>query len=256
MIDIHCHLAYEGLNEIADEVIKQSIAAGMKAIITCAYPKDLQRNYELVKKYPGFLYLSVGLHPIDIKDMTQKEIDGYWDWIRGHANEIVAVGEVGLDKHLFPDESLHKRFVEVYVQGLDLAKELKLPVVLHMRKTLEEGFKLLIENNVKQAVFHCYSGNITLAKEIIDNGYLISLATNINHSKNTKTIAKKFPLDKIVTETDSPFLSPIPNQLNVPQNVSVVISKIAEERKMAFEEVAKITSDNAINFFKLGKFLS
>lgn len=98
MIDVHCHLAYEGLEEIADAVVQQSKQAGMDAIITCAYPKDLQKNLEIVKKYPDFVFLSVGLHPIDIKEMTQQQIDAHWDFIREHAEEIVAVGEIGLRK--------------------------------------------------------------------------------------------------------------------------------------------------------------
>lgn len=256
MIDVHCHLAYEGLNEIADEVVRQSIEAGMKGIITCAYPKDLQRNYELVKKYPGFLYLSVGLHPIDIKDMTQKQIDEHWDWIRGHADEVVAVGEIGLEKKWFSDPELLERFKKVFIQGLNLAKELKKPVVLHLRKAEQEGFDTVVDAGMKEVVFHYYSGNITLAKKIIEKNYMISIPTTIDRSGNLRDIARKFPLEFLLTETDAPFSSPIPNQVNVPQNVALTIKTIAELSKKAVEEVDKITTENAERVFNLGKFVS
>lgn len=251
MFDIHCHLAYEGLVERADEVIQQCKQIGMNGIITCAYPKDLQKNVDLVKKYPGFLYLSVGLHPIEIKDMTQKEIDVYWDFIREHADEIVAVGEIGLEKHWFKEEELLKRFKEVFVQGLDLAKELDKPVVLHLRKAEQEGFDTVVAENMKEVVFHYYSGNITLARQIIEKNYYISIPATINNSSNLKDIAKKFPLEKLLTETDSPFSSPIPNTTNVPQNVRLTIEKIAELRKISFEEVDKQTTENAKHVFRL-----
>jgi len=256
MIDVHCHLAYEGLNEIADEVVKQSIAAGMKGIITCAYPKDLQRNYELVKKYPGFLYLSVGLHPIDIKDMTQKQIDAHWDWIRWHADEIVAVGEIGLEKKHFSEEALLQRFKEVFLQGLELAKELKKPAVLHLRKAEQEGFDTVVAQGMKDIVFHYYSGNITLAKQIIAKNYMISIPTTIGTSGNLRDIARKFPLEFLLTETDAPFSSPIPNQVNVPQNVALTIKTIAELSKKSVDEVDKQTTENAERVFNLGKFVS
>jgi len=256
MIDVHCHLCYQGLDEIKDAVVQQSIAAGMKGIITCAYPKDLQKNYGLVKKYPGFLYLSAGLHPIDIKDMTQKEIDAYWDWIRSHADEIVAVGEIGLEKKEFSDEKLLKRFKEVFIQGLELAKEVKKPVVLHLRKAEQEGFDTVVAEGMKEVVFHYYSGNMTLAKQIIKKNYYISIPTTINNSSNLKDIGKKFPLDRLLTETDAPFSSPIPNQPNVPQNVRLTIEKIAELRKTDFAEVDMQTTANAERVFNLGKFVS
>ena len=256
MIDIHCHLCYQGLDEIKDQVVQQSIEAGMKAIITCAYPKDLQKNYELVKKYPGFLYLSVGLHPIDIKDMTQKEIDAHWDWIREHADEVVAVGEIGLEKKWFTDEKLLARFKEVFIQGLDLAKELKKPVVLHLRKAEQEGYDTVVENGMKEVVFHYYSGNITLAKQIIAKNYMISIPTTIGTSGNLRDIARKFPLEFLMTETDAPFSSPIPNQINVPQNVALTIKTISELGKKSIDEVDKQTTVNAERVFSLGKFVS
>jgi TatD DNase family protein len=251
MIDIHCHLAYEGLVEIVDDVVKQCMQVGMDGIITCAYPKDLQKNVEIVKKYPEFVHLSVGLHPIDIKDMTQQQIDTHWDFIREHADEVVYVGEIGLEKHWFNDEKLLQRFKEIFIQGLDLAKELNKPVVLHLRKAEQEGFDTVVAENMKEVVFHYYSGNMTLAKQIIEKNYFISIPATINNRSTLQDIAKKLPIEKLLTETDSPFSSPIPGAVNVPQNVRLTIEKIAELRKITFEEADKQTTENAKRVFHL-----
>jgi len=257
MIDTHCHLCYEGLNEIKEAVVQQSRQAGLKAIINCAYPGDLKECFELMKKFPGFIFTSVGLHPIDIKDMSQKQIDDHWDFIREHADEIVAVGEIGLEKKWFKEEADLQRFKEVFIQGLDLAKELKKTVVLHLRKAEQEGFDTVVAENMKKVVFHYYSGNITLAKQIVEReNYYISIPTTINNSSTLKDIAKKFPLDRILTETDAPFSSPIPNTTNVPQNIKMTIAKIAELRGVPIKNVDEQTTANAMEAFNLSAFLS
>lgn len=249
MIDCHCHLKYPG-EEIESRILDEA-KKEMTAIVACGYPRDWQKTLEICRKNEGFIFLSLGLHPIDIEKMTDDEIEKYFDIIKNHGKEIVAIGEIGLDYHWYKDEKLNERFREVFIRCLELSKELKLPAVLHLRKAEEEGFKIITEQGIENADFHCYSGNITLAKQIIENGYYISLATNINNSKNSETIAKKFPLEKLLTETDSPFLSPVKDKPNVPQNVKLVIEKIAELRKMSFEEVDKITTENAKRFFNI-----
>jgi len=250
MIDCHCHLSYPGLDEIKEKVIEEA-RKEMNAIITCGYPKDWEKNLELKRKHEGFVFLTLGLHPIDIVKMTDDEIENYFETIRLHADEIVGVGEIGLDKHWYPDEKINERFRKIFVKFLDLAKELDLPVILHLRKAEEEGFEIVTENKMKRVNFHCYAGSMTLAKKIIASGYHISLATNINNSKNSKDIARKLPIEKLLTETDSPFLSQEKGKPNMPQNVRIVLEAIARERKINFEEVDKITTENAIKFFKL-----
>jgi len=252
MIDCHCHLTYPGLREIRENVVKEA-EKEMKAIITCGYPKDCVDALEMSKKYSGFVYLTLGLHPIDIYKMNDDEIEKYLDFIRKHKNDISAIGEIGLDKHWFKDKKDDERFEKFFIKCLDLSKELGLPVLLHTRKEEEDCFRIIQENDIKNAVFHCYGGNLSLAKKIIDSGYYISIATNVMNSKNSKAIAKKFPINRLLTETDSPFLSPNKNEVNRPINVKLVLNSIAELRKMKFEDVDENTTDSAIKFFGLGK---
>lgn len=248
MIDTHCHLVYENADP------EPAIAKARKvldAVITCGYPRDYDKNIKVVERYKGFVFLTLGLHPIDIKDMTADEVDKYMDFMRNQKENILAIGEVGLDFHWFPGEEENKRFKEVFSRCLRLARELGKPVVLHTRKAEQECFDMVVSHGIKNAVFHCYSGGMTLARQIIDSGFLISLSTNIDRSKNTRKIAKSFPLDMLLTETDSPFLSPMPGQKNEPVNVKLVVEKIAELRGMNVEEVDRQTTENAIKFFNL-----
>jgi TatD DNase family protein len=250
MIDCHCHLAYTGLYEIHDQVIEQAKKT-MTAIINCGYPRDYEKAVEISKKHKGFVFLELGLHPIDIVKMTDEEVKKYLQAIREHANDIVAVGEIGLDRHWYPDEKDNIRFREVFVKCLELAEELKLPAVLHTRKAEEECFKIVDEMKFKRVNFHFYSGSLTLAKQIIERGHYISLTNTLANSKNSRKIAQKFPIEKLLTETDSPFLSPDPLKPNTPLNVSIILEAMAELRKMSVQEVDEITTENAKKFFNL-----
>lgn len=247
MIDCHCHLAYPGMVEILDEIIEES--KNMR-IITCGYPKDCKKSLQLARENEN-IFLALGLHPIDISKMSDKEVDGYLDCIREHADEIVAVGEIGLDYHLFKDEKENERFRKVFVQCLELAKEISKPVVLHTRKAEQECFDIVKRMKMERVNFHCYSGSLTLAKSIIDSGYYISIATNVKNSKNSMKIAKNFPIDRLLTETDSPFLSPIKGKVNRPVNVKLILETVAELRKMPVEEIDRMTTENAEKFFGL-----
>lgn len=248
MIDTHCHLLHKGLLEKHEKIIEDA-KKSMTAIINCGYPGDLQGSLKLSEKYKGFVYLSLGLHPIDIVRMTDQDIDDYIDIIRKNSSKIVAIGEIGLDRHWYPSEEEQPRLRKIFEDMLELAHELKLPVVLHTRKAEEECFKMVVEKEMENVVFHCYSGNPTLAKEIIDRGYYISLGTNLLNSKNTKKISKTYPLEQLLTETDAPFLSPYPGKQNVPQNVKFVLEEMSKLRGESVEEIDKVIEKNCAKLF-------
>lgn len=250
MIDVHCHLTYPGLDDIKEKVVDDAKKT-MDAIITCGYPEDCEKALSTTEQNKGFIYLTLGLHPIQIIKMTDKEINNYRDFVIENKNKIVAVGEIGLDYHWVKEESKNKRIKEVFIDFLDLAKELKLPAVLHLRKAEHDGFNIVTNRDMKEVLFHYFSGSMTLAKEVINEGYYISLGNLLMKSKNTKKIAKKFPLDRLFTETDSPFNSPEQGKPNIPQNVKIVIEKMSELRNQPFEKIDKITTENAKKFFKL-----
>ena len=251
MIDIHCHLTYKGLDEIKDRVIEEA-RNEMDAIITCGYPDDFEKALEVSQNNKGFVYLTLGIHPIHIIKMSDKEIDEFKELVIQNKDNILAVGEIGLDYHWIKETDKIKRTKEVFIDFLELSKELKLPVVLHTRKAEQGCFDIVTNNDIKQAIFHSYSGNMTLARQIIEENYFISLTTTLMGSKNTKKIAQKYPLENLFTETDSPFLSPYPDQkINVPQNVRFVLERMSELREMKIEEIDKIIMQNSKKVFNL-----
>lgn len=250
MIDVHAHLCFGEFSKMKDAVVMQSKAAGLDAIVNCSLPSDLKESFELMKKYPDFIFTTVGLHPNDIEEMAQKEIAAHFDFIREHADEIAAIGEIGLEKKDASEEKFSKQ-KETFIQELDLAKELQKPVVLHLRKAEQEGFDTVVKENMKEVVFHYYSGNMTLAKQIIEKGFYISIPTTINNRSTLKDICKKLPLENLLTETDSPFSSPIPDAENFPQNIKITITKIAELRNIPIKEIDRITTENAKRIFRI-----
>ncbi|RJX16185.1 TatD family deoxyribonuclease [Candidatus Bathyarchaeota archaeon] len=250
MIDIHCHLTFKQYDEDREKVIEDA-KKFLKALITSGTePEDSKKTLVLAEKYPKFVYVTLGLHPIHVPELTGKQIEEYMEFIKINKNKIVGIGEIGLDYYWIKDSVKIQKTKEVFVEFLSLAKELNLPVVLHFRQALEEGFKLVTQNNVKEAIFHCFSGKKGLAQEIVNQNYYISIAPNIFRSKNIKKVAKTIPLEKILTETDSPFLA-VEGEKNFPQNVKFVVEKIAEERKISPIEVEKIVDKNASKIFRL-----
>jgi TatD DNase family protein len=165
---------------------------------------------------------------------------------------VVAIGEIGLDYYWVKDPIKIGRMKEVYIEFLKLAEQLDLPVVLHMRESIDDGLKIIADHRIINAVFHCFTGTREQAEEIIEHRYYISIATNLLRSKNLMSIVKEMPLEQMVTETDSPYLGP-PKQRNVPQNVQLVINKLAELQDIPLKKVDEITSDNARRFFNISK---
>lgn len=250
MIDTHCHLAHPDLIKNVDQII-QDAKKQMDAVILSVAPDDKEESFKIYEKYKGFVFISLGIHPIDVQKMTDKQIEDYKQFVLEHKNDMVAIGEVGLDYHWIKDKKTNIRTKQVFIEFLDIAKELNLPVVLHLRKAAQEGFDIITNNDIKKAIFHCYAGNLTLAKEIIEQGYYISVSTNLMNSKNTKKIAKRFPLENLLTETDAPYLSPFPGKPNVPQNVKYILEKMSGLRQQPIKEIDKVIMNNAKKLFRI-----
>lgn len=250
MIDIHCHLNFPSMKEGLDQIIAKA-KSEMDAVITCGLVNDAVQAIELRSKNENFLHLTLGIHPEDIVGMRDEQIERHLEFIKSRRDTIVGLGEIGLDYHWVRERDDISRCKDWFQKLLDFSVELKLPVVLHSRKAEEDVFEIVSRSDVEKVVFHHYSGNVTLAKQIVDRGYFISMPTITPTSKNLLKIAEKFPLESMVTETDSPFNSPVPGKLNVPNNVRVTIQKIADVRETNFQEIDSILTRNAKNIFKI-----
>lgn len=244
--DTHAHLDDRRFGDDQELVITRAREAGLELIVNVGYNIELaRRTVELTKKY-GFIYGTVGMHPHDAKDLDGEGLRE----LKKMAQEpkIVAIGEIGLDYYY--DHSPRDVQQRVFRRMIDLAREVKLPVTIHDREAHEDIFRILREENAEEVggIFHCYSGSWPLAKEAIEMGFFISIAGPItfNNAKKTREVVQEVPLEWLLIETDSPYLTPVPyrGKRNEPAYVVKVAEMIAEIKGMDPEEVGRITTAN------------
>ncbi|MEM7826058.1 MAG: TatD family hydrolase [Candidatus Aenigmatarchaeota archaeon] len=249
MIDVHCHLEQPDYDSDREEVIEKC-KKELKAVITsCANPKDFELTIKMVEKHKGFIFATVGIHPEYVKEISDKEKEDFFEIIKQNKGKIVGIGEVGLDYDWVKEQDLQQKQREWLVQFINLAKELNLPLVIHARASFEDALKILEQEGAKKVLFHMFGAN-HLLKRVVENGYFISLNTILFKSKKHKKIARDVPLENLMIETDSPWLGE-EGKRNDPCSVKKVIQKIAEIKKLSFEEVDETTTRNAIKFFDL-----
>jgi TatD DNase family protein len=253
-IDTHAHLTFPEYQIDLPEVIKRAKEAKLEAIINIALDEQaVKSSLRLAEEYPGFIFNAAGLHPHDASEWT----DDIPQKIRGLAKEkrIIAIGETGLDYHykLSPVEKQK----EVFREFLRLAQELDLPAVIHSRDASKDTLTILHEENrgKLKGVLHCFSGDMELAKQALEIGLLISFTGNITFPKADKvrSAAREIPLERIMIETDCPFLAPqaYRGKRNEPAYVVKVAEQIAEVKGLSLEEVARQTTENARSFFNI-----
>ena len=248
MIDIHCHLEY--MPDIIDEAKKK-----MNAVISSvADLKDKDKAMKLREENPDFVYVSLGLHPHHAVEYSDEEIDNYIEFIRQNKEKIVAIGECGLDYKQVKEED-RERSKEVFIRFIELAVQLKKPLVIHSRgepgsnAVFDEIFGIL-EKYELTVVLHCFSGNETQLKEALDRGYYISYATIICKSDKHKRLAKQTPLSNMLLETDSPWLHPTSNELiNRPWLIEESAKVIAEIKQLTPEEIIQQADENSKKIF-------
>ncbi|MGB9779635.1 MAG: TatD family hydrolase [Caldanaerobacter sp.] len=251
LIDSHAHLEDEKYESDREKVIEECkrdltflINVGSN-ILTSKKSIELAQNYD-------FIYATVGIHPHDAK----KEIDKI-DEIEKLVLEkkVVAIGEIGLDYYY--DDPPRDFQIQAFVKQIQLAKKLKLPIVIHDRDAHQDILAILKKEWTKdlKGVFHSYSGDAQMIKEIIEMNFYISLSGTVTfkNAKKVREVAKEAPLEWLLIETDSPYLTPEPyrGKRNKPCYVKFVAQKIAEIKEISYEEVCERTSQNAIRLFNL-----
>jgi TatD DNase family protein len=251
LIDSHAHLDMKDFKDDLDEVLKRALEAGLKRIITIGI--DLQSSkkaVELAHQYE-YIFSTVGFHPHDADKLNTNQLHE----LRTLASnpKVVAWGEIGLD--FFRNYSPHQKQISAFEQQLDLAVDLTLPVIIHNRDAHQETYDILKKREDKglRGVIHCFSGDYDLAMRFIDMGYYISIPGTVTYKKALKIqdVAVRIPLDRMLVETDAPYLTPIPKRgkRNEPAFVAYTAKKIAELRNMDFEAFALQTSENARRLF-------
>lgn len=256
--DTHSHYNDEKFDEDREQIIKDTYKDGITKFVCVGYNIESSKKALEISKEYEFIYSVCGISPNDIPQSEQqlwKDITEIFKITKNHMKKkIVAIGEIGLDYYWNNEnKSLQKK---AFVEQINLANELDLPIVIHSRDASIDTIELLKKYPVKnKGIFHCCQFNQEMIRQALEIGYYISFAgpVTFKNSKNASEIVNMVSLDKILIETDSPYLTPEPNRgkRNDSRNVKYVAKKIAEFRKMEIEEIAKITYENAIRIFKI-----
>jgi len=249
LIDTHAHLDFEKFQENLDEILENAKFVGVeKIIIPGVTLEDTPKIINLIEKYDN-LFGAVAVHPSEAKGWQEE----YYGILKEHAQheKIVAIGETGLDYYW--DATFKETQQHVFRRHLELAEELNLPVIIHDRESHADILTILKEFPEVKGVMHCFSGNAEFAEECVKIGYYIALGgpVTFKNAKEAKEVAQKIPLEKLVLETDSPYLAPHPfrGKENDPSKIILVAETIAEIKGLSVEEVGEITSENAENLF-------
>ena len=252
-IDTHSHLDFEEFQEDFSSVISKCHEVGVdKIIIPGVTEKDTPQILNLINQYDE-LYATVGIHPSEAKTWTDASYQ-YFKKIANH-EKVVAIGEIGLDYYW--DKSFNDIQKEVLKEQIKLAKELHKPIVIHDRDAHQDTLNILKDTNASEVgvVLHCFSGSVEFMKECIKEGYFISLGgvVTFKNAIKAKEVAKEIPLDRLMLETDAPYLTPVPfrGKTNYPYYIPLIAQEIANLRGISVDEVALETTTNAKNFFKL-----
>ena len=249
LIDSHAHLNNEQFDEDRDEVLNR-IKDELEFAVNIGYDLPSSKiSVEYANKY-DFIYGVVGVHPVDIEGYSE-EVERELEELAKN-EKILAVGEIGLDYYWMsqPKEVQQAGFRK----QMELARRIGKPVVIHSRDAMEDTLKILKEFPDVGGIFHCYPGSVDSAKEVIDRFYLgIGGVLTFKNAKKLVEVVKDTPLDRLILETDCPYMAPVPNRgkRNEPIYVKYVAEKIAELKEISFEEVARITNENTKKAYKM-----
>ncbi|MGE1165120.1 TatD family hydrolase [Peribacillus simplex] len=251
LFDTHVHVNAEQFNEDLDDVIERAKEAGVNNMVVVGFDQPtIIRAMELIETY-DFMYAAVGWHPVDAIDMTEKDLQ----WIEELSNhpKVVAIGEMGLDYHW--DKSPKDVQMEVFRKQIRLAKKVGLPIIIHNREATADIVNILKEEAASEVggIMHCFSGSAETALECINMNFYISLGgpVTFKNAKKPKEVAAAVPLDRLLIETDCPYLAPHPyrGKRNEPSYVKLVAEQIAEIKQLTIEEVSQATTENAKKLF-------
>ena len=253
LFDSHAHYNDEKFNDDRDALLSSMQENNVGLILnSCSDISEIPGILSLCGKYP-FMYASIGVHPHEVENLTEKDMDILKEYSK-HP-KVKAIGEIGLD--YFYDFSPRDTQKKWFARQVDLAKELKLPVVIHDRDAHKDSMDILCAHNVSEVggVFHCYAGSVEMAKEILDWGMYIAFGGSLTFKKSVKPkeVAAYVPLDRIVIETDCPYLTPEPyrGKRNSSLYIHYVAEKIAEIKGITVEEVENATFENAKRLFNI-----
>jgi TatD DNase family protein len=252
-IDTHTHLYLEEFDSDRHEMIERAIRAGVnKMLLPNIDSTSSGGMLQLCDAFPKNCYPMMGLHPTSVKENFEEELKIVDEWLE--RKKFIAIGETGID--LYWDNTYQKEQELALIHQIDLAKKYQLPIVIHSRNSFDELFAVL-ENRAGTdltGVFHCFTGNLTQAKKIIDMGFLLGIGGVITFKNSgLDQVVEALNPDHFILETDAPYLAPVPyrGKRNESAYIRIIAEKVAAIKKITLESVAEITTTNARRLFKI-----
>jgi TatD DNase family protein len=261
-VDVHTHLTHERFANDLPQVVERARGGGVTRIVTNGTDgPDNRRVLELAATYPEVLP-ALGIYPVDAIaneilagghdlpwDQQPVDVEAELAFIDAHAGEAVAIGECGLDAHWVADYMDRQR--EVFGALIDIARDHDLPLVVHSRRAEAETHAFLRKRGATRVDFHCFGGNFKLARQVCAAGYYCSIPANLGKNQLFQKMARELPLERLLTETDAPYLAPMRGTRNEPANVPATVAAIAELRDMAPANVERAIEDNFRRLFEI-----
>jgi TatD DNase family protein len=252
LIDAHVHLSEAEYTGHIDELIADAKNAGVLALMTNSTNlKSCQNDIALAEKYPDLVYPALGIHPWNVNNLLENEVENTITFILEHKNAVKAIGEIGLDNKY---ETIWEKQTSVFDKMLHLAEQLDAPVIIHSRGTTDKIVEMLPSYRVKKVLLHWFSYPMTALVKAIDNGYYITEGPPVTYSNGIREVVDKAPLTNLLTETDGPvtyWKQPYNGQLTKPSYIRNVVAAIAEIKKSSVEEVAEQIAHNFETFFNI-----
>jgi len=249
MIDVHCHLDDELFKNDLEDVISRAKKAGVKAIITSIIsPKTLNYTLDIIRKYEGYVYATIGLDPTILDDETIELQFKNYESFKGY---FIGIGEVGLDYFYIRDRSLREKQIDVFKRWIRLAKEHDKPLIVHSRSAGKYAIQEILNEGYFKVIMHAFDGSVGWALEAAKKGVKFSIPPSVVYSRQKQKLVKRLPLESLLLESDSPVLPPEKGVRNEPANIVYSAMKIAEIKNVCFDEVVRVTVENTIELFNL-----
>jgi TatD DNase family protein len=252
MIDTHCHVDFKEYNKNREEVMKRAKSKLTAIINSGASLGGNRRTLNLQEEYNGFLYSTLGFHPSNASKADSTVIKQALDEINENIAFAIGIGETGLDFHEITDKNARRRQEKLFKIFIELSEEYELPLIVHARDAEENALAMIKEStSLNDVVFHCYGGDVKTAELIVEEGYYISLSTIVCFSEHHQNLAAAIPISNILTETDSPYLSPFKGIRNEPSFVEEAVKTIALMKSISPTKVDRKTEKNAKKIFNI-----
>ena len=254
IFDTHCHLNSEELYNRLDEVLDAAYKVGVDKFLVIGWDKASSLlAVEMAHKYKN-IYAAIGFHPTDIDGVSDED----YNEVMSHVEDpkVVAIGEIGLDYHWVKDIEQRNKQKEWFIKQINFANLHKKPISIHNREAFEDCLKILKEHKpLHGGVMHCYSGSVELLKDVLDLGLYIGLdgPLTFTNAKTPKEVCEAVPLDRLLVETDSPYLSPHPlrGTVNEPKNIALVIDEITRIKGISKKHILDVIYENSCKLFNV-----